>query len=643
MYAMQLIVDGIIIGSLYAIVALGQVLVFRTTRVLNFAQGAVATMSAFTAWSVMVGLQLPWWPSFFIALVVGGAIGAAIAALLLFGMPNASILEKSTACLGVFQLLNWANRTIFGDTPRRIPEAVAVDFQIGGLYFSGNGILIALINAGAIALVFLIINKTRIGLGMRALAQDEQTAREYGVPSKRIIVLSWVVSSMIGAGAGVLVGSMLQVDHSVMTTIMMMSFAALVLGGFGSSVGAVVGGLTLGVMASLVAGFLAPSYKNSILFALVLLFLVIRPDGLLGKKSIVVQESGPTPETLPALPRPGAPKRFPLIAAGVAAVLLVLLPFIPLPFPLVSFSVMIATTIAVISLSVFMGYVGEISLGHGALVAIGAYTAAIIQNAWLDAPYPLVLIAAALTAGFAGAVLGWATLRLSGVYLAVATLVLTFVVSELALQARDLTGGATGRSVPPPVLGVPIATDLGRFYLAIGTLAVVVVIVILVLRSRLGQRWVATRDAPIAAMANGVAVRRARVYGFIFSSMIAGLAGAVFSYVVTHVGPTEYGLFFSIFLLLAVALGGAGSLLGALLGAAFISLLPVALNRSSGLTDAIVGITLILVLVFMPGGIGGLIERVRARRARPGSGTPPRPPVREEQQLMTPSAGREAR
>jgi len=212
-------------------------------------------------------------------------------------------------------------------------------------------------------------------------------------------------------------------------------------------------------------------------------------------------------------------------------------------------------------------------------------------------------------------------------------------VSELALQARDLTGGATGRSVPPPVLGVPIADDLGRFYLAVGTLAVVVVVVILVLRSRLGRRWVATRDAPTAAMANGVAVRRARVYGFIFSSMIAGVAGAVFSYVVTHVGPTEYGLFFSIFLLLAVALGGAGSLFGALLGAAFISLLPVALNRSSGMTDAVVGIALILVLVFMPGGIGGLVERARTRRARSSSSRPPRGSDKGEE-LMAPRAGR---
>lgn len=634
MYAVQLTIDGLIIGALYAIVALGQVLIFRTTRVLNFAQGAIATIAAFTAWLVMDGLDWPFWPAFILAILVGAVMGLAVGALLTFVMAKATVLEKSVACLGVFQLVGWIGRSIFGDTPRRMPPPIEGTLEIGGLLINANGVVIAIISTIAILLVFLIISKTRMGLGMRALAQDEETARQYGVPSSQLILMSWVISSAIGAGAGVLVASMLQVDHTVMTTIMIMSFAALVLGGFSSTVGAVVGGLTLGVASSLVAGFLAPSYKNSIVFALVLLFLTIRPDGLIGKKSIVVQESGSAPDTLPSLP--SGRNRLVLGAGAALAVLLLVLPVFPLPIPVASFGVMIAMTIAVLSLSVFMGYVGEVSLGHGALVAIGAFAAGIMMKAWPEAPYPIVLLVAAALAGLAGAALGWATIRLSGLYLAVATLVLTFVVAEVALQAREYTGGATGLTVAAPNLGIPIVGDLGRYYVALGTLALVIVVVFLVLRSRIGQRWVAARDAPVAAMANGVAVRRERVNAFIFSSMIAGVAGAVFSFVVTHVGPTQYGLFFSIFLLLAVALGGAGSILGAFLGAAFISLMPVALNRSAGMTDGIMGLTLILVIAFLPGGISGLVERLRARAAArrktdPGPDQPPRQLVDDPQ------------
>lgn len=621
MYGIQLTIDGLIIGALYAIVALGQVLIFRTTRVLNFAQGAVATIAAFTAWLVMDGLGWPWWPAFFLAILVGGAMGLAIGALLTFVMAKATVLEKSVACLGVFQLIGWTGRTIFGESSRRMPAPVEGSIELGGLLISANGLVIAGISTVAILLVFFIISKTRMGLGMRALAQDEETARQYGVPSSRLILLSWAISSAIGAGAGVLVASMLQVDHTVMTTIMIMSFAALVLGGFSSTVGAVVGGLTLGVASSLVSGFLAPSYKNSIVFALILLFLTIRPDGLIGKKSIVVQESGPTPETLPSLP--SGRNRLVLASGAVLGVFILLLPLLGFPLPVSTFGVMIAMTIAVLSLSVFMGYVGEISLGHGALVAIGAYTAGIMMHAWPSAPYPIVVLAAATSAGLTGAALGWATIRLSGLYLAVATLVLTYIVAEVALQAREFTGGATGINVPAPILGIPISGDLGRYYVALGTLAVVIAIVLLVLRSPIGQRWVAVRDAPMAAMANGLAVRKVRVNGFIFSSMIAGVAGAVFSFVVTHVGPSQYGLFFSIFLLLAVALGGAGSILGAFLGAAFISLLPVMLNRSSGMTDGIMGLTLILVITFLPGGISGLVERLRVRATRHRKVAPP--------------------
>lgn len=627
MYAVQLTIDGIIIGALYAIVALGQVLIFRTTRVLNFAQGAIATIAAFTAWLVMDGLGWPWWPSFILAICVGAVMGLAIGVLLTFVMAKATVLEKSVACLGVFQVVGWIGRTVFGDSPRRMPAPVDGSLEVGGLLISANGVVIAVISTIAILLVFLIISKTRMGLGMRALAQDEETARQYGVPSRRLILMSWVISSAIGAGAGVLVASMLQVDHTIMTTIMIMSFAALVLGGFSSTVGAVVGGVTLGVASSLVSGFLAPSYKNSIIFALVLLFLTLRPDGLIGKKSIVVQESGPAPETLPSLP--SGRNRLVLGAGAALAVLILVLPVFPLPIPVASFGVMIAMTIAVLSLSVFMGYVGEVSLGHGALVAIGAYTAGIMMTLWPSAPYPIVVLTAAAMSGLAGAALGWATIRLAGLYLAVATLVLTYVVAEVALQARAFTGGATGLTVAAPILGIPITGDLGRYYVAVGTLAVTVVVVLMVLRSRIGQRWVAVRDAPIAAMANGVAVRRERVNAFIFSSMIAGVAGAVFSFVVTHVGPTQYGLFFSIFLLLAVALGGAGSILGAFLGAAFISLLPVALNRSAGMTDGIMGLTLILVIAFLPGGISGLVERLRARAAARRRADPPDQPARQ--------------
>jgi len=622
-FAVQLTIDGIIVGALYAIVALGQVLIFRTTRVLNFAQGAIATIAAFSAWLVMDGSGWSWWPAFFLAVLIGAAMGTVVGALLTFVMAKATVLEKSIACLGIFQLVGWIGRTVFGDSPRRMPAPVEGSLDLGGLLIQTNGLVIAAISTVAILLVFLIISKTRTGLGMRALAQDEETARQYGVPSRRLTLMSWAISSAIGAGAGVLVASTLQVDHTVMTTIMIMSFAALVLGGFSSTVGAVVGGVTLGVASSLVSGFLAPSYKNSIVFALVLLFLTLRPDGLIGKKSIVVQESGPAPETLPALP--GGRSRPALIGAAVLAVVILLLPAFPLPVPVASFGVMISMTIAVLSLSVFMGYVGEVSLGHGALVAIGAYTAGIMMAAWPEAPYPVVVLVAAIAAGLAGAALGWATIRLAGLYLAVATLVLTFVVAEVALQAREFTGGATGLTVPPPVLGVPIAGDLGRYYVAVGTLAVVIAVIQLVLRSRMGQRWVAARDAPVAAMANGVAVRRERVNAFIFSSMIAGVAGAVFSFVVTHVGPTQYGLFFSIFLLLAVALGGAGSIFGAFLGAAFISLLPVALNRSAGMTDGIMGLTLIVVIAFLPGGISGLVERLRARAAARRNAEPPGP------------------
>jgi len=627
MQALQLTYDGIVIGSLYALVGLGVVIVFRTTNVLNFAHAAVATTAGYAAWALIAREGLPYPVAATAAIVLGALIGLAIGALLTFVLHRTTPLEKSVATLGVTLAVGWADRTLFTDQTQAIPRVFNVQIHLGELVLGGHGLYVVAVAAVALAATFVLLERTRLGLAMRSLSQDETTARMYGVSASTVTLAAWSIASALGALSGVLTGSFIQIDHSIMTTILIQSFAALVLGGFGSASGAVVGGLLLGVSSSLVAGFFSLAYKNTFVFAIILLVLIVRPHGLVGKPAISVAEGGTTSRA-PTLPAPGSWRRPRwLVGVGLAIAALVALPWLPHPFPLVTYSVLLSTAIVVVSLSLFMGYVGEFSLGHGALVTVGAYVAAILTRELAGLPFVVAVGAAVLAAGLIGTLLGWVTLRLSGVYLAIATLALTFVVTEVVLQLRTVTGGAVGTPIAAPVLIVdPITTDLGIYLLVVGSFVLVALVAAALLRSSFGRYWVAIRDGPVAAAAMGVAVRRHKVTAFAVSSAIAGLGGALLGTVITHVGPFDFGLQWSITLILAVIVGGSGSIAGAVFGAAFAVLVPAALSRTAGLSDLVFGIALIAVFVVAPGGLQAVASNVNTWvRMRRLAGRAPQP------------------
>jgi branched-chain amino acid transport system permease protein len=616
--ALQLTFDGIVIGMLYAVVGLGVVIVFRTTNVLNFSQGAVATVAGYLAWTVTSRVEtFSYGTALLVAVVAGGLLGLVIGVLVTFVLRTAPPLTKSVATLGVFLILGWVARVVFGDLARTLPRPFDRIIEIGDISIGGHGLFVIVMAGVALAITFWLLERTRLGLAMRALAQDEATARTHGVRLARTTLAAWAIASALGAASGVFVGSFIQVDHSIMTTILIQSIAALVVGGFGTASGAVVGGLALGVVSSLIAGFASPGYKNTFVFLLILVVLVVRPNGLVGRAAIVVPESGAAHD-MPPLPVRGTWRRPSRLVGGlVFAAVVAAIPFLPHPFSLRSYSVALAVAVAVISLSFFMGYVGEISLGHGALVTVGGYATGLLLSNVAGLDFGAALVLSALAAGLVGGVLGLVTLRLSGVYLGIATLALSFVVSEVALQLRDITGGAGGLGVPAPtVFGLEVTGERPVYYMTAAVLALVMVVVSVLIRSPVGQRWVAVRDSPLAAETNGVAVKSYKILSFAISSAVAGIAGSLLAVVVSFVAPFDYGLFFSVYVILAVILGGAGSLVGAVLGAAFISLMPVALSRTSGLTDAIFGLTLLLLLILLPGGFRQLADPDRRRRAR---------------------------
>ena len=272
-------------------------------------------------------------------------------------------------------------------------------------------------------------------------------------------------------------------------------------------------------------------------------------------------------------------------------------------------------SIAGVGLMLLIGYSGLISLGHAAFMGIGAYTNAVLLAQGV--PFFLTLPAAGLLTAFAGVVIGVPTLRMSGLYLAIATLAFGGILANVFAKWDSVTGGFDGFPVQTPsIFGMKIAGSGGVYYLALGVLIFVMWLVVNILRSPLGRALVAIRDSEISAQSMGINLARYKTIAFAISAGITGLAGALFGHYVRHLAPDAFEILLSIQLVTIVFVGGMGSLHGAVLGAIFVALLPQAiaimrdtlpfgLGNTPGLEPALFGLILVLCILFAPHGMYG--------------------------------------
>ena len=317
--------------------------------------------------------------------------------------------------------------------------------------------------------------------------------------------------------------------------------------------------------------------------------------------------------------------------------------------------------IAAGGLTVLTGINGQLSLGHGALMAIGAYTSALLlPDRDSSLPLTLVVLAAVAVTLVVGAAVGLAAARLHGPYLAGATLALAVAVPGIALYFKDTLGGEQGLRVVMPEIPVWLldavffltGQDLtrSRFTAYVGWLTLIVVFFLLANLSagRTGRRWRAVRDDEVSAELAGIDLGRARVSAFMVSAAAAGAAGAILAFTVKLAAPSAFTLTLSLTLLAAIVLGGLGSLAGALIGAALLTFLPSVVTdvgRSAGLSDIqaaelaplVYGLVMVAVILLAPAGIVGSLrgawQRAAARRGAP---QPDRTPRRTTSPTTTP-------
>ncbi|MFH1134914.1 MAG: branched-chain amino acid ABC transporter permease [Pseudomonadota bacterium] len=284
-------------------------------------------------------------------------------------------------------------------------------------------------------------------------------------------------------------------------------------------------------------------------------------------------------------------------------------------------------TVAALGLNILTGYAGQLSLGHAAFLAIGAYTAGLLANR-LSWPFWATLPSAGLVAALAGVAVGFPCLRLKGLYLAMATMAFGVVVEFVVITWSGLTGGVRGLYVPGlSLFGYELNTDERMYYFLTSVTAVMVIAAKNIVRTRVGRAFAAIRDRDVAAEVMGVDLTYYKVTAFALGAFFAGVAGGMYAYLMAYIHPEHFTMLLSIEYLTMIIVGGLGSILGSILGAIFIVVIPEFIKAlAQGLESmipalagrydqewniAFFGLLIMLFLIFEPGGLNAIWGRIK--------------------------------
>jgi branched-chain amino acid transport system permease protein len=282
----QLIVSGLAAGALYGLLALGLVMIYKTSDVLSFAQGSIAMVNTFVAFSLIETYHVPFWPAFLLTVAFAWCLGVVLELVFLRPAKDPTLLGLIIITLGFDLILYGLAGWTWGYDTTSFPSPFS-DFKaysLGIVVVSEVNLWIFVVGVGLTGLLFAFFRFTRLGVAMRAVAQNRTASRIMGVRIKRIDAMTWGIASVLGAVAGVLIAPITFLDINMGLNPGLKAFTAAVLGGMTSLPGAVVGGLLLGVIENLVGAYLSPELKVSVAFFVIVAVLCVRPAGLFGRE-----------------------------------------------------------------------------------------------------------------------------------------------------------------------------------------------------------------------------------------------------------------------------------------------------------------------------------------------------------------------
>ncbi|SKA35837.1 branched-chain amino acid transport system permease protein [Enhydrobacter aerosaccus] len=599
-------VNGLIIGNIYALLAVGLALIFGVSRLINFAHGSVYVVGAYAGFLAVTQFGTPLPLTIVIVVAVGALLGLAIERFGLRPLQGYAHIAPLLATIGISFVLDQLVQLTFSPDPRALPsELLQKRFQIGSGTIGALDILIAAIGIGSAGLLYYFLRFTRLGWAVRATAQDRDAAQQMGVDVDAVNRTVFAIASALGAVSGLLVGMYYNyIDPSMSFQATLKGVVAQVVGGVGNVPGAIAGSMLLGLVESYGIALFGTSYRNLFAFILLIVVLVLRPNGLFASR----RQTPPEPMTgtfiAPSKPVQISPRT--LLAIALAAALLPLV--LPNPYVLQTLTNAWLYGLLGLSLTLIAGTVGLISLGHAALLAIGGYASALLSLD-LGMPVGLSILLAGVIAAALGTLLVFPSFRLRGHYLSIATLAIGEIVSLVILNWDSLTRGPIGVSGIPPLslFGFELDTDRSVYWFALGVLVVLAALQFRLLRSHLGRTLRAMRDDDIAARSYGIGLDRYKALAFAVGSFAAGVSGGITAHLYSYINHETFNSQLSILALTIVILGGMGNVTGAILGSVLLVGLPEVFRVAAEYRVLIYGIVLLLLVRFRPQGLLGTV------------------------------------
>ncbi|HVL89902.1 MAG TPA: branched-chain amino acid ABC transporter permease/ATP-binding protein [Actinomycetota bacterium] len=567
------------LAGAYSMFALGIVVIYRASRILNLAHGAMATLPAYLAYS-MSKAGVPMFLVLPLAIASGAVLGMIVERGVLRPLRSESQTTQTVGTVAVLGVLVALIARVWGTAPLAAPTIFpdgSIDVGNSILQYGEMGLaLVALIAAGSIA---MMLQYTDIGLAMRGAADNRRAASLMGVDPDRTTSAAWALGGALAATAGVLLAGVTNLEPYTLSRQVLPAFVAALLGGLGSLGGALAGAAIVGLVQGVVGGFTASPGVGQ----LVLTILALGVMALRGKKISGTEEDSGRGAAI------RKPKRLRLRSPWVWVTLVVALawPWVPFPSSMAGLAdslhgdaaLAAIFTIAAVSLVVLTGWVGQISLAQASFVGLAAFSTGLMVKKF-GIPFPLNLPIAAAIAGGAAALLGVVALRVRGLYLAVATLIFGWMADAYLFKQAWLVGEGGSTIIGNTVVGREGAFpsfDLTQrrifYYVALAGAALAIAAAANWRDSRTGRAMFAVRGSELAAASMGINVTRTKLFAFAVSGVLAGIAGNLIMIDQRTANADQFSFKWSLFYLAIAAVGGLTRLGGAAAAAALFAAL----------------------------------------------------------------------
>ena len=627
-------VAGAIQGSLYGLLGLGLVMIYRSNRIISFAQASLGSVPAVAALNLMSSRGVPWILCALLVVVTAPLLGAAVEMLLRrFSAAPRLILTVATIGVGLllafveFNVPRWVGGTDTGSNTFPTPFT-SFRFSIGTQVLTGDHLLALLVAAVLVGVVGAFFRFTDFGLAARAAAENAERASLVGVPIHRVSMIVWTLAGLLSGAALFLKGpiSGIAPGGSAGPSVLIYGLAAAVIARMERAPTAVLAGVWLGMMVDVTTYITSrSSTADGALLAVLLIALLVQRSGI-GRAADTGQASWQVAKEFKAVPTELRNVREVVLARYAVwfAVVVVAL-FAPIVFPDEAgrLAIVCCYAMACVSLVVLTGWAGQISLGQFGFAGIGALvTAKLAADRGWD--FSTVLLVAGVTGAGAAILIGLPALRIRGLFLAVTSLAFAFFVQNIVLNPAYFGDGSD--LVKDQLLGVPrpilygridVASEHRFYYVCLFFLAVALAIAANLRRIRSGRVLMATRDNERVAQAFGVNLARTKLVAFALSGFIAAVAGSLLSYELGLVDAQAFTPLVSISVLAAVVIGGTTSLSGSVLGAIWVFGIPLLLERRfPGIGFLAGGVGLLLLLLVSPGGLAELMYLGRTKFLR---------------------------